>query len=409
MSVLTLAALQQAVDSGVAFRANTRLQPAAGPGTKVFPSTYAEDNKFNTKYATEKRRIDGEDVDCVLLDSVASQANRFEEALLDAWDAEEVSLPVLSVDFTEADQQLEAAISQVTTLDAPHRIYDAILRDSVDETGTLFRYTAIGQAITQATTRNATALYTWCPTALVFGAWDSTGPKGGLGSKFQRCLSSEIVAIGAQTGTKVGGRLDPLGIMKKAGPVFEVDGHEEWTADRPSSKSTEKRPSEINHGNIAPTRDMNAGGITFDYAQQTTVLSLPALRRLKFRYSEDGAKLSDRRAAELAARTTLAAIALAAVVGAHEEGYDLRSGALLVGNGPLTIELVDRLGAVSGSFELTCEQANALVNEAAAAAGQAGLPWPAQLPTLKPAAKLVKLLQASQALSAAEGVDSEDA
>ena len=33
--------------------------------------------------------------------------------------------------------------------------------------------------------------------------WDSTGPKGGLGAKFARVLTSEIVGIGASAGVKL--------------------------------------------------------------------------------------------------------------------------------------------------------------------------------------------------------------
>src|SRR5947209_18803849 len=75
---LTLSKLQEAVRGGAAIRSRVTLQPAGGDGTKVFPPTYA-----GAVYATEKRRLPGyeQPVDCVLLDSVQSQANRMEEAL----------------------------------------------------------------------------------------------------------------------------------------------------------------------------------------------------------------------------------------------------------------------------------------------------------------------------------------
>jgi CRISPR-associated protein Csb1 len=82
---LTLDVLKAAVaGTSAAFRSRTRLQPAGGEGTKVFPPTYA-----GAVYATEKRRLPGHEqpVDCVLLDSVQSQANRMEEALQQAVDA----------------------------------------------------------------------------------------------------------------------------------------------------------------------------------------------------------------------------------------------------------------------------------------------------------------------------------
>lgn len=400
---LTLDTLEDAVGSAVAIRAILELQPAGGPGTKVFPPTYVPDANAahgDTRYATETRRIDGNDVLCVLLDSVASQANRMEVALLDGWEAGTLDFPVVRVDFSSVDDTLESPVGSVSSLEAPHRIYDAILRDAVDSDGTLFRYTAAGQDVTHATVRDASALFRYCPTALIFGAWDSTGPKGGLGSKFQRALTSEIVGIGVRTGTKVGGRLDPLGIVKKAGPVYESPGAEGWALEK-AKKAKELNPSDINHGNVAPSRDDEAGGVTIDHAQQTTVLSLPALRRLKFRHTTAGAIHDDRPGAERAARTALAALALAAVSGAHAEGHDLRSGALLVANSALTLQIVDPTGEISGVFSLSPEEASTLLRRAAASAAEHGMRWEREpLAPLRPAPKLVALLQKSQSLEA---------
>ena len=77
---LDLKTLKQAVSgTAVAFRCVTDYQPVGGPGDKVFPPTYE-----GGKYAIEER-VDpktGEVHQCVILDSVQSQANRMEEALL---------------------------------------------------------------------------------------------------------------------------------------------------------------------------------------------------------------------------------------------------------------------------------------------------------------------------------------
>ena len=78
---------------------------------------------------------------------------------------------------------------------------DALLRDSM--LGELrFRASKDGREFTEAAPHNATAVYRLCPTALVFGMWDSTGPKGGQGAKFQRALVSEIVGVGVEFGRK---------------------------------------------------------------------------------------------------------------------------------------------------------------------------------------------------------------
>ena len=75
---LTISELRKAVaSSAAAFRCVTEFQPAGGPGDKIFPPTYE-----GGRYAVEKRMVDERLVDCVLLDSVQSQANRMELALL---------------------------------------------------------------------------------------------------------------------------------------------------------------------------------------------------------------------------------------------------------------------------------------------------------------------------------------
>src|SRR5690554_1785876 len=104
-SKLTLSVLTEAVAGGaVAIRAVTRLAPAGGPADKVFPPTYVKDQQSVTKYAIETRKVDGRDVETVLLDSVAAQANRIEEALLEEWSRGHLSIPVIAVDFTSIDE-----------------------------------------------------------------------------------------------------------------------------------------------------------------------------------------------------------------------------------------------------------------------------------------------------------------
>ena len=191
---LALSVLTDAVAGGaVAIRAITRLLPAGGATDKVFPPTYVKDRQSVTKYAMETRKVEGRDVETVLLDSVASQANRIEEGLLEGWRRGELQFPVISVDFGGVDGLGD--LEQITSLQAPHRVADALLRDSIDEHGMPFRQTAVGKACTDARPNHATAMYQYCPTALLFGVWDSTGPRGGLGTKFQRVLVSEIVGV----------------------------------------------------------------------------------------------------------------------------------------------------------------------------------------------------------------------
>ncbi|MGI5844040.1 MAG: type I-G CRISPR-associated RAMP protein Csb1/Cas7g [Candidatus Xenobium sp.] len=412
-TVINLSLLEDAVAGQyAAIRSITRLQPAGGAGDKVFPPTYVKEGRSTTKYAVENRKIDGREVMTVLLDSVPSQANRMEEALLDGWRRGELNVfPLIEVDFSEYEDL--ADLDRLTSLQTPHRIADALLRDSVDHDGVPFRQTDYGRAFSESRTNHATGMFRTCPTALIFGCWDSTGPKGGLGSKFQRCVVSEIVGYDVVFGVKTASRIDPTGIERKAGTVYESKSDpNEWTTiiaeaavDAKGNPKLFSRkgagdkgtPAVINHGNIPPSIDAEAGGVTIDHAIQTTVLSLPGLRRLRFQTDVKGQRLDDsaRPAAELAARTALAALALAAIVYLRENDYDLRSRALLVPTEPLVFQFVGRDGLVE-EYTLDREGAVALLREAARKAEAAGMGWTPGPLSLKPSPKLARLIQVSR-------------
>lgn len=399
--VLTLELLSKAVKGGAAIRLRRHLQPAGGPGDKVFPPTYE-----GGSYAFEDRVIGGAKMPCVLLDSVQSQANRMELALLAAHRRGDITIPVVGVDFAQAGL---AEVGTVTSLEAPHRLADAILRDSLKD-GVKFRDTVEGKTLNTASTANATDLFGLCPTALVFGVWDSTGPRGGLGVKFQRALVGEVVAVNAASGVKPASRIDPLGIQREAGPLYSAkDGG--WTLDeheaaiekgKPLKLGKEGKPSEANHGNVTPSLknekgQPHHGGVTMDHALHTVVLSLPALRRLAFpvagKVDLDGA-----------ARTALAALGLCGAVLADEQGADLRSRCLLVPDAASssTWEIINADGSVT-AVTLTGAQAAQLLNEAAAAAQKAGLPWTATAKgnglTLTPSPGLAALVTKSRDLA----------
>jgi len=284
----------------------------------------------------------------------------------------------------------------------------------------------VGAAFTDASAKNATAIYRYCPTALVFGVWDSTGPRGGLGHKIQRALVSEVVGVGAVGGVKTASRMDPSGIQANVPVYHRRDDRDEWTTDeeeallergRPvpfSRKGAEGKgkPSAINHSNVAPSIDGLAGGVTLDYALQTTVLSLPALRRLRFVSDAEGNRLEGERrvAAERAARCVLAALALVAVTELREQGYDLRSRSLLVPEegGPFSMELVPADGGGPKRFSLTPNGAIELLAAAVAAATKLGLPWDREPITLRPAPKLAGLIRESRRRAAVgEGEEAE--
>jgi CRISPR-associated protein Csb1 len=221
-------------------------------------------------------------------------------------------------------------------------------------------------------------------------------------------MVSEIIGVNASYGTKTSSRIDPLGIRKDAAQIYE-SMTSDWTLDvtdakKKSGKAVLKgkdgKPSEANHGNIVPSMSAVsrdgvplAGGVTIDYAEQMTVLSLPAIRRLRFPIEG-----KDSREANIAGRTVIAALGLAGAVLAAERGLDL-----LWPTAPLTWELLQTPGQLPQSFELTADAAIKLLEEAVAVAIAANLPWMKEPLILKPAAKLVELVRKSQQLAVQGG------
>jgi CRISPR-associated protein Csb1 len=230
------------------------------------------------------------------------------------------------------------------------------------------------------------------------------------------------VALGIEPGKKTASRIDPAGIELRAGPLYQApDGT--WTlseeeAERdeagnprllgardngPQSGGEPGRPSRANLGNVTPSIDPVAGGVTAQEITGTTVLSFIQLRRLRFPAALDRSPLEEhrRQEAELAARTALAALGLTAAVLAFEQGFDLRSRCVLVASGPVTFEAVARDGT-GMPFDLGGAEALALVAEAADRAAAAGLPWRDGELSLRPADRLVELIRRSDVLTASE-------
>jgi CRISPR-associated protein Csb1 len=387
--------------AAAAFRSTTKLQPVGGEGDKVFPVTYS-----GGVYATERRALDGRVVDCVLIDSVQSQANRAEEALKLAIERGRMQLPVIEVDFQGANGQFRSPLPNLTSLDVPHRLADAILRDSVLADGTRFSKSEYAQQWGKASLWNAAAIYELCPTALVFGMWGSPEKPGGLGAKFERAFVSEIVAIdvirntdggansdkprarGDLSDVRAGFRVDPLNSSKNVAIKQNDDGTFQVGAGK-------LRPSEINHGNII--FETPNCGVRFRYAEQTTVVSLGALRKLRFPLDgKDDPRRND------AGRTVLAALGLCAGVLASEMNTSLRSRCHLWPVEEREWELLDEPGRPPRKFQITGDQAIALLGDAVGTARQTGLQWMEQTLTLKPSPELVDLVRQSQELAAKE-------
>jgi CRISPR-associated protein Csb1 len=401
--------LAHAVAEQAALRRRQTLQPVGGKVDKIFPPTYPEERRGGgPRHVFERRRIDGTEVWCVLVDSVQSQANRLEEALLAGLREGAFPLPHVTVDFTGKEL---AGVGEITSLDAPHRVYDAILRDSL-LAGEPFMKSQLGIRLAEAKPSDATALLEASPTALLFGAWYSTGEGGGLGAKFARNLVSEIVAINTPvdgvsdsrtgeveartSGRRTGSRIDPLGILRKV-EVFKSAEGWDIVKERAGKGAKVVRPSEINHGNIAPS--VQPLGVTCDYAEHMAVISFAGLRRLSF-----GGDERDR-----AGRTLLAALGLVALAEQDARGYALRSRCDLVCEGKAPFELVHADGAVD-RLEIDRAVARQLYTSAFEAAGAAGFGLSAEPIRLVPQDKLIEIVRRSQRFAlAGEGGEADEA
>jgi CRISPR-associated protein Csb1 len=374
-----------------ALRAIVKLAPAGGDGDKVAPPTHE-----GGKYAFEERVVDGRsDVKTVLLDSVQSQANRLEDALLTAVRAGDIRIPLLQMDI--------GGHPTITSLSAPHRVHDAIFRDCKYK-GTRFRDSEIGKEMVEARAWNATGMFRLCPTALLFGTWDSQSGAGVNSAKFARALVSEIIGLDAVLGKRTSSRIDPLGIKAMPGAIYESKT-EQWTLDaskavkskdKPQLFKSKGTPAEINHGNIPPT--ISDGGVTFREARQTAVLSFAQIRKLRF--PVNGKESPEVNAAGRAVVAALGVLALALQL---KEGYQLRSRCQLI---PVTDPEFEWIGAIAPDTiksQIDAGTAMEAFNALYQKAKDAGLDWQEEPITLTPEEKLVKLVQMSDQSTEVEG------
>jgi CRISPR-associated protein Csb1 len=345
---------------------------------------------------SDPERLNGNRVETVLLDSVQSQANRFEEVLLYAYRCGRLGLPMFEMNI--------AGHEPMTSLTVPHRVHDAIFRDSLWG-GTPFRESENGRRLVSARAWNATPFFEFAPTVLLFGTWDSQSGGGVNTAKIARSLVSEIIALDAVRGVRTSSRIDPLGIKAVRDVVMKTEGGDTWRfvepgGDKKVKKSEGKmvRPSEINHGNIAPSITdpvTGPGGVSFRAAVQTTVLSFTQLRKLRFP-DASGASAPER---DAAGRAVIAALGLYAVALQQEEGYQLRSRCQLVPVESPQFELIGRTQAKTESermvFELDSANAFEALQAAIEAAGGHGLTWQAGRIELQPRPDLMRLVEFS--------------
>lgn len=141
------------------------------------------------------------------------------------------------------------------------------------------------------------------------------------------------------------------------------------------------------------------------HAVQTSVLSLPALRKLRFPENTHGEPLpGDARArAELAAHIALTTLALVAVVYQREQGCPITPNSRWVPSGPLEIQLIHPNSESLGNgqivhYGLLKDQAQCLLRDAVDHARAHGMGWERGPYLLTAAPRLKDLIRAGRSL-----------
>lgn len=306
------------------------LDPAGG--LPVQPPSY------EGRLEIHERHVDGERREVVELDSVGSNANRIEEVLLDLYRADGYPLPVSS---TTVEPSEGGAIT-ITTLEAPHRIYDAWIRlsDAPGGDGT-FESSPLGRELSSAHSYALDPLLETSAHDLLFGVWDShnKGPQGQV--RVGRSLTTTLIGLDPIEQARFAARRDPLNLGE--------------ASDLPkgTKKLSEQGLSSIPPQVLTPeNEDGGNGGVAISQARYIGFLSFAALRRLGFgRYDATDV------------RVMLAALGLYGLALRSASGWDLRSGCALIPSAEQQLTLVGAAGGEE-SIGLSLEAAEALFREA---------------------------------------------
>lgn len=291
--------LQQAAGISV----NICLKPL-NPSGLVRPPTYSVEGQ-NFKPIRQRRYIDGEEVDTVLLDSVESQANRLERLLY-----ENLRLPDVRVRFKDS--------TTISQHEAPGRLFDAIFRESTLN-GVPFRQTQLMKEIAKGGEKAEQLLFKHSPLTLLFGGWDAQGeisPEKAV--RWPRAVTLEVLGLLPCEAMRTSSRMDPIGAPGEM--PLPANMREQLQAG-----GKKQSLSGAGLGRIPPKAS------PLDVAVKGAVLvgaiSVNAIRQLRL---PDGAK------------EVLLALALMGLALQHRMGYALRSGTDLVPceGGPLTLKLM---------------------------------------------------------------------
>lgn len=378
-----LAAASSLEGDDAAIRINATYEPIGGSGDKVSPPTYPIATADKPPYLIENRWDEdaADPSEVVLLDSRQAQANRCEEALLRGIDTGRLALPHLVLSTESNDRTI-----RITSLDAPHRSRDAYFRDAESGDGTSFDDTAIGQELRGVRPDDASPLYRYSPTDLVYGVWDSHRDFR-LATRFPRIYTSELIGWDVLTGLRAAGRFD----LVVSGGEKVTGGNQDWMPTSGNSKG-KKKLSELGHGSIPPNivhktqrggEVLNPGGVVVRRITRSATVGFAGLARIRFGGSPDPAAR--------AARAVLAALALLGDrLAFGGPAVFVRSGCELV----LEDESITWVGRSAGEEQLVIDTGTAheLFDHAVGIAVSQGLAWSTDPIALRPQPKLQEVI-----------------
>lgn len=366
-------------------RATAHLEPASGKDGAVVPARYPEAKRWDraSKTIVDTPFIWANDRDgnhTVVLSSWAAEAHAMAAGLDDAG----VFVPQLVVDFGAHAYTESLGLRKLGSRQLSHRYASAEIRDSLlgDES---FAESATGKAILAARPESdCRALYQHDPFSILCGAWNShskVSPE--RAPKFGRTIVAGVRAHDTKPYFAAPVKTDPLRIG------VEIDMDRLGYANRLDKKPKKpKSPSTYGYGSVTQEEGPKESAITMSHASFTWVLSLQAVRDLRF--GDWNREQAD------AARAVLTSLALVMLSRRFERGFRLRSSCDLA---VVRCSLVRLDRATIGAeppepspLALTSGEAEALLNEALHSAQKLDAGWADRDIVLEPDPKWLKAI-----------------
>lgn len=236
----------------VALHLTERLLPVDGPGSVIFPPTYADLKDYGIEHLSDGRTL-------VTIDSVGSQANRMEPIFCrpDPGAPEDPLadlVPQIDIAYGEGKKK--------SILEVGHRLGDALIRSST------LRERAKAAFEQFLDTGDAGAIARLAPTSIVFGAWDSRD----TAAKLPRLVQSVIRAWDVDVIKRSAQYEPPLDYS--ALEVFSAEQKEKQEGN-PSSPLAERGFVHV------PAVNTHGGVVANGPIERRVTVNLIALRRLR--------------------------------------------------------------------------------------------------------------------------------